>query len=286
MENGPDTDAAQYDGQGPGRQRRLSRRAILAMIPAISSVGVSSAVAAPEGPSSFLADIVAVPDGRSARLADGRIVVLPHILPPGLDRHAPMGDTNPLRVAARALADRVLARRVRIDLETPGLDRHGRLRARISVGGRDIGIELATGGFARVFPEPGADPARIMELIAAEDRAREQNTGFWETGLFALVAAEPYGGGADRFEIVSGHPVAVTRIGRRDHLEFGEDWRTDFTVGLGRRVVRDLAGQGIPREALIGRAMTLRGWVRIWNGPFMEVDEISRLTVHVESDPA
>lgn len=154
----------------------------------------------------------------------------------------------------------------------------------MSVDGRDLAVEMAAGGLARVFPEPGADPVRIATLIAAEDRARGNDIGFWGTGLFRRVAAEPYDGGADRFEIALGVPIAVTRIGRRDHLEFGADWRTDFTVGLGRRVVRGLIKQGVPKETLVGRPVTARGWVRTWNGPFMEVDELPRLTLHAGSE--
>ena len=51
-------------------------------------------------------------------------------------------------------------------------------------------------------------------------------TGFWEDGYFAalsaLVPAEIEG---DRFHILQGTPQRVSRIGRRDHLEFGKTRR-------------------------------------------------------------
>jgi micrococcal nuclease len=277
MGRAPNDDASQYDGPGPSRQSPLSRRAVF---PLMVGFGLAAAwfptiaPAIPEGAPSFLTDIVAVPDGRSVRFADGRVAILPHLLPPGPDRHAPMTDTSPIRAAARALADMTLGRRVRVDLATPGLDRHGRPRARLLVDGLDVSIAMVEGGFARVFPEPGADPNRVHALIAAENAARRRGAGFWRTGIFAVADADPYSGGADRFEIVEGKPRAVTRVGRRDHLEFGTDWRVDFTVGLSRATSRAL-----PMETLVGRVVSARGWIRTWNGPFMEIDEPTRLIV-------
>ena len=51
----------------------------------------------------------------------------------------------------------------------------------------------------------------------------------------------------------------------------------DFTIGLSRSVARKL-----PLDALVGSSVAARGWIRAWNGPFMEIDEPTRLTV-VES---
>lgn len=229
----------------------------------------------------FLATVAAVEDGRTVRLADGRSLVLPHVLPPGPDRHAPMTDLRPVRQAAAALADRVLGREVRVDLALPGQDRYGRLRGRLRDGNGDIAAGLTQGGIVRVFPEPDAPEDRIAELMKAEGAGRAAGAGFWGTGVFAVLPTDdPSAVAADRFQIVRGIPRRVSRIGARDHLEFGEDWRTDVTVGIARHARLDPD----PSD-LAGRMVEARGWVRVWNGPFLEVTQACQIAPSGDTSP-
>lgn len=271
----------QYAGAGPGAQRRLCA----AILPALVSLPASHAVAQDPAandpdrglPQSFLAEVAAAHSGRSLRLSDGRAVILPHILPPGADRFQPRDDRPFERRATRALADLVLGRTVRIDLALPPRDRYGRLRATVTLpDGGDLAERMAALGQVRVMPEPGADPARIARLLAAEETARTTGTGFW-SGLFRIRHAEPYGGDMDRFRIVEGTVLRVSRIGRRRHLEFGADWRSDFTVGVPNSARRAFTDAGRDPETLAGRTVRARGWVRDWNGPFMEIDDPAML---------
>jgi len=267
----------QYGLYTSGVQSRLSRRKALRIGlggGALLSLGHQTGLAAPDGPLSFLATIIAVDDGRSVRLADGRRVVLPHILPPGPDRHAPMTDTTPIRQAAQGLADLVLGQQVRVDLDATAQDRYGRLRAKLSLKGQDVAALQAGNGWVRVFPEPGADLQDIKPLLAAETAGRTAMTGFWKTALFQIHPAGSYESGSDRFEILSGRPRNVTQIGNRDHLEFGADWRTDFTAGLDRSLRKV-----IDPETLINTPVELRGWIREWNGPFMEITEPGQIAL-------
>lgn len=276
--------AVQYDGADRSWQRGFHRRRFLSFAAGIfgssfvqSAALKSTLAAAPDGPLSFLAEARAVEDGQTLLLVDGRRVRLPEILPPGPDRHAPMADTGPLRQAATALADLVLGHELRIDLEDPGQDRYGRLRARVSIEGQDVAESLCRLGWVRVFPETGAAPDRVQTLIAAEDRARAAPSGFWREGFFRETLAEPYDGARDRFEIVTGVVTEVKKIGRRLHLGFGPDWREDFTAGIPNRLVRRIAETGLDFENLIGNPVEVRGWVRHWNGPFLEVSDVSAI---------
>lgn len=274
--------AVQYADWDRAGQSRFSRRAALTGLVAAGALAFGGGRvwgAAPAGALSFLAEAVAAEDGRMLRLADGRRVVLPHILPPGPDRHEAMADTAPIRAAARVLADLALGRVLRVDLSDPAQDRHGRLRARVAVGGADLAESLCAAGMVRVFPEPGAEPDRIAALIGAETRARMTGKGFWSDGYFAVQAADPPDFAVDRFEIVSGIVRKVTPVGDRDHLEFGPDWRIDFTAGLDRSLRRALAARGGPVDTLPGRAVTVRGWLRSWNGPFMEIRDPTGITL-------
>jgi len=263
----------QYDRWNWLVQRRLSRRTIMMLGLTGLAMPPSHVGAAPDGSMSFLSRVVAVEDGRALRLSDGRVVHLPHILPPGPDRHEPMSDTRPIRIAAATLADLVLGQDVRVDLATPARDRYGRLRAQVSVDGRDVAGEVAKRGTVRVFPEPGATAERITDLITAEDEGRASGAGFWGngfwgSGFFSIRDADSVTDESDRFEIVQGQVQRVSRIGNRYHLEFGDDWRTDFTAGLDRSLGRDM-----DIDELKARIVIVRGWLRFWNGPFMEIQQ-------------
>ncbi|HAJ22115.1 MAG TPA: hypothetical protein DCL95_19005 [Rhodospirillaceae bacterium] len=261
----------QYGLYTSGVQSRLSRRMALRIGlggGALLSLGHQTGLAAPDGPLSFLATVIAVDDGRSVRLTDGRRIIMPHILPPGPDRHTPMTDTTPIRQAAQGLADLVLGQQVRVDLDAIAQDRYGRLRARLSLKEQDVAALQARNGWVRVFPEPGADLHKIGPLLAAETAGRTAMAGFWKSRYFQVHPAESFESGSDRFEILSGRPRNVTQIGNRDHLEFGADWRTDFTAGLDRSLRKTL-----DPETLINTPIELRGWIRHWNGPFMDVTQ-------------
>lgn len=270
--------AVQYDGADRSWQSAFTRRVVLSTglvgLTGLTVFGADPVRAAmPDTPLSFLAKVRAVEDGQTLLLEDGRRLRLPHILPPGPDRHAPMAETAPIRRAAQGLADLVLGRQIRIDLADPGLDRYGRLRGWARLEGTDIAEALCRAGWTRVFPEPGAERVRIDPLIAAEDQARASQVGFWGEGVFNAALANPYDGARDRFEIVTGQVTEVAEIGRRWHLGFGADWREDFTAGLPKRTARALAKQGLDLSALQGQRVEVRGWVRFWNGPFLELTE-------------
>ena len=61
--------------------------------------------------------------------------------------------------------------------------------------------------------------------------------------------------------------VAVAAVGRRVYLNFGLDWRTDFTAVVAAKKAPAFAAAGIELARLAGRAVRLRGWIRRRNGP-------------------
>ena len=71
----------------------------------------------------------------------------------------------------------------------------------------------------------------------------------------------------------------VGRGGRRVFLEFGADWRHDFTAGLDAAAVRRFETAGIDLDALKGRRVLVRGWVRRWNGAFLDLSDPAQLQV-------
>lgn len=228
---------------------------------------------------SFAAEAQAALGARALQLTDGRVLVLPHLVGPLTLAPGAPGRVAAERAAARALADRTLGRPLRIDLAAAARDRLGRLRGRVQGrDGGDLGEALVRAGWLFVLPEPDADPGRLAALLAAEAAARAARAGLWDGGPwgpppYRLEAAEPFDGPADRFVLVEGEVRRVGRAGQRRFLEFGADWRRDFTAGLDAAARRRFERADVDLETLEGARVRVRGWLRWWNGPYLDLDD-------------
>jgi hypothetical protein len=57
--------------------------------------------------------------------------------------------------------------------------------------------------------------------------------------------------------------------GGRIYLNFGNDWRSDFTISIDRKDVRAFAAAGIDLKGLAGKRVRVRGWIEWRNGPMI-----------------
>lgn len=226
--------------------------------------------------------VAAVIDGDTLELADGRRVRLA-----GIDAAKPPagaeGDRRwPLAEAATAaLTELALGRSLTVKGEA-ATDRHGRLVAQLV---RDDGLwlqgELLARGHARVHTQPDAR-ALAREMLAAEAAARRAERGLWRSRVYAVRPADPETLRRDRdsFQIVEGRVLRVTKSSSEVYLDFGDDWRTDVTVHIGRAALRDFAKARIDPLSYEGRVVRVRGWIGLRSGPMIEAthpEQIERL---------
>jgi hypothetical protein len=73
------------------------------------------------------------------------------------------------------------------------------------------------------------------------------------------------------FQIVEGRVEDVAESRGRIYLNFGEDWRTDFTATVAPSDRDSFSGSGIQLPDLEGRAIRVRGWLERRNGPMIDV---------------
>lgn len=224
-----------------------------------------------------------VVDGDTLELEDGRRLRLGGIEAAKPPPNAAPGTRWPLAEAATAaLAELALGR----DLSPRGearTDRHGRLVAQLQ---RDDGLwlqgALLARGLARVHTQPDGR-ALAREMLAAEDTARAADLGVWRTRAYGVrLADDPDAVARDRdsFQILEGRVLRVTKAGSEAYLDFGEDWRTDVTVHIGRAALRAFTQAGIDPLSYEGRRVRVRGWVGLRSGPMIEAthpEQIERL---------
>ena len=220
--------------------------------------------------------VAQIVDGGELRLADGRAVKLQ-----GIEMPHPAGPTTPawpLAEEARAFLS-ALAAREGLSLKTgkPKTDRYGRaLTFLILADGDSIQRRLVEAGLARVRSTRDARSC-IRDLLAVESAARAARRGIWAEPFYAVRHAQDVAALEDlegSFQIVEGRVRDVSTVSGRVYLNFGDDWRKDFTVTVGRSDVKLFkpGGDGVgDLAALKGRDVRVRGFVERFNGPKMTV---------------
>ncbi|MGF1461803.1 MAG: thermonuclease family protein [Maricaulaceae bacterium] len=159
-------------------------------------------------------------------------------------------------------------------------DRWGRQIAHVRLLTRDAYAQdlLLSEGWARVSPEQ-QDASRLDALLAAERSARAARRGVWRSAYYAVRPAEAAGPWAGRFQIIEGVVVDVAEVRSRLYLNFGADWRRDFTVTVPPRERKRFEAAGTDWFALPGVRVRARGWVEDVNGPSLRVDHPGQLEI-------
>lgn len=154
-------------------------------------------------------------------------------------------------------------------------DRYGRLRVRMW---RDDGIgvqgEMLRRGLAMVETQRESRED-VAGMLALESAARAARRGLWAITLYQVQPADSVRSGGWR--IVEGQVIQVAKRYGVVYLNFGADWRSDFTIRLGGDVLRDCAGAHLDPLSLQGHRLRVRGWVEWRNGPEMESDHLEQL---------
>ncbi|PIW28740.1 MAG: nuclease (SNase) [Rhodospirillales bacterium CG15_BIG_FIL_POST_REV_8_21_14_020_66_15] len=185
------------------------------------------------------------------------------------------------REAKAELEALVLNKPVRLYFGGARMDRHGRLLAHLEgPDGTWIQGEMLGRGLARVYTFPD-NRKRAADMYGKEARARAARRGIWSHPFYAVRKADPkaLAGDIDTFQVVEGRLKDVAEVRGVVYLNFGANWRRDFTVRLDRKVARLFRREGLGSEAFQGRVLRVRGWLKEWNGPMIEASHPEQIEV-------
>jgi len=225
--------------------------------------------------------VTAVTDGDTLVLEQGLVVRLVGIQAPKLPLGRAGFEQQPLAPEAKAaLAAMTLGKRVRLSFGGLQTDRYGRALAHLHVEGVDgelwVQGEMVRLGLARVYSFKD-NRTMVGELLEVEAEARTANRGIWALAYFAIRQVEDTGDYLDRFEVVEGRVLAAEQVGGRIYLNFGADWRTDFTVSVAPGDTGLFEKAGIDLLSLAGQRIRVRGWSRNFNGPVIDLTHPEQL---------
>ncbi len=237
-------------------------------------------------------NVARVIDSETIELEDGETVRLIGALAP----HAPgwWKGPEPWQPAVRAkqaLTRLVSGRAVHLAFSGRERDRHNRLLAHlflvdelemIWVQGR-----LVEEGHARAYSLPGSR-ACIRALQRREARARAARSGLWGRSWYAPVGATETARLSKRrydFQIVEGRVVSLGVTRNWTFLNFGGDYKSDFTVAVRAGDRKGFKGSDVALEELEGKRVRVRGWIERWNGPAIKAthpEQIELLDVEMK----
>ena len=220
--------------------------------------------------------VARVIDGDSLICESGLRVKLANILAPD---GAPKQTQRFAKQSSQALEAFVSGRQIGLYYEGPTRDRYDRAMAQVFTlrpdGTADQWLqqELIELGAARVRSY-AKSAWQTDVLLKAESVAREAGRGLWQSSHYAVRTPAPniLAQDVDSFQIVEGLVISTAQVRGQTYLNFGSDYRTDFTVSIARKYRKSFEQAGFDLLALEGARVRVRGWVELYNGPVMWLD--------------
>lgn len=196
------------------------------------------------------------------------------------------GQRDHVGPAAASKADLTLRELIgrQIILSWKGKDRYGCLLAHVHLDdGRWLQQELVGLGLGRVRTRPDTR-SRAQELLVSEEEARRNRRGLWSEGRYRIRDPQSVGAGLHSFQIVEGLVRGAARVRDRIYLNFGRDWRTDFTVSIGKGARQSFDAADLDPLDLEGQTIRVRGWIEDFNGPMIDATHPEQIEVIAPAD--
>ena len=116
--------------------------------------------------------------------------------------------------------------------------------------------------------------------MAAEHEARAAKRGGWNDARFADIPADKAGKAYGKYAFITGVSVSTARVKNMYYINFGADYRTDFTVAIAASNARAFKKDGIDiLEFYKGKNIRVRGWVKRKGGAMIEVSQPAEIEI-------
>jgi len=188
------------------------------------------------------------------------------------------------------LADILEGKRVQLYYGGVKRDRYERAPAQVWLisddGSENFWVQeaMVETGMARVYTWPG-QIQNTGRLYKAEQIARKEGHGIWdhdETDGFYDVRRpdpDPLVQYVDSVQIVEGIVISSADVRGITFLNFGSDYKTDFTVAIAKKDRKAFKKTGVDLLGLEGARVRARGWIELGNGPVIWLKDPNRLEV-------
>lgn len=218
-------------------------------------------------------------DGDTIELADGERVRYIGINTPEID-HPPKGAEFFGHEAAEVNRKLVEGKQVRLEFDVQQRDRYGRLLAYVYVDSIFVNAELVKRGYAYAYTYP-PNVKHADLFVKLQREAREAGQGLWGARKpHQVVDHQEAGKYIGQYLTVRGRVLRTTRRDKLIYLNFGPNYRTDFTVVIFKTYLPNFTAQGIePTSFYRGRTVEVTGTIKEYNGPEIIARDPSQIRV-------
>lgn len=218
--------------------------------------------------------VARVVDPKTLQLKDGRIIALASLDFPDFDYYNP-GELSVLSV--KILRDMLENKQIKIyqtkNKERGRINRMGHHIAQVTLMDSKIWAQaiLLRLGLARVRTTPtNADLA--ITMYAHEDFARSEKEGLWKLRAFAVHAPDNAHLFTNNFGIIEGKVKSISFKQGQVYVNFGHNWKQDLTIAVPSSKRKIFMRAGLDPKDWGGKKIRVRGWLRDYNGPYIEID--------------
>lgn len=220
-------------------------------------------------------------DGDTVKLENGDVLRYIGIDTPEIRKRK--GDTweyapQPFSLEAREFnRDLVEGKPVTIELDTQHRDKYRRLLGYVFVNGTFVNARLIEQGLAVCYPRP-PNVKYAESLFDSQKKARTEGRGLWAE--CSPVLHGEAGNHVGKIKIVRGRVEDVAYKSKAVFLNFGKDWREDFTVVVFRDSLEFFRDKGI--DSLLfykGKTVEVLGRIRERNGPEIIINTPEEIAV-------
>jgi len=230
-----------------------------------------------------MVNVKAVIDPQTIQLEDGHIVRLTGIDFPDFNPDEP-GDFS--LTAMQILRDMLVGKTVllyqTVNREEGRINRMGQDIAQIQRESDKAWVQgtLLSLGLARVRTAQ-RNPEMAQQMYDLEQTAMKDKAGIWENYSKVLPPeeAEAHEGS---FQIVEGRIESAALKQNRIYLNFGKDWKTDFTISIAPEDKRAFSKQNLDPLQWNGKQVRVRGWIESYNGPYMQISHPAAIEVKID----
>ena len=181
--------------------------------------------------------------------------------------------------AKETLSELTLNKKVTLYYGGREMDRYGRLLAHLfTEDGAWVQGEMLKRGMARVYSFAD-NRSLISDMLEIEKEALNDNRGIWGLNYYKIRPQEISGKYTNSFQIISGKIVDVATVRSNTYLNFGDDYKTDFTIVVPTKVKRMFEKKDINLSDLEGKNIFVRGWLKYYNGPSIDLTHPEQLVM-------
>lgn len=181
--------------------------------------------------------------------------------------------------AAEFNAGLVKGKKVRLEYDVEKKDKYGRTLAHVFVDDLFVNGEMIKQGYARIYTFPPNVKYTDL-LVSLQKEARENKRGFWGEMGDEIVPADEAKKHIGSVKTVSGVILSTYESKKVVFLNFGSNYKTDFTAAIFRRNLKLFKSAGIdPVNYYEGKMVHVTGKIKEYNGPEIIVNHPSEIEV-------